>query len=61
MAEGYAFRSDESEMNGMEAVIAGQILAGLVAIALLRRLRPAPVLVPARVRRPAPRVRRVEQ
>lgn len=58
MARGYAFRSHESEMDGMEAVIAGQILAGLVAIGLLRRRpRPVPVLVPARVRRPAPRER----
>lgn len=45
----------------MDAVIAGQILAGVVALILLRgrsRLQPAPqpVLVPARVR-PAPRRR----
>ena len=46
----------------MDAVVVGQVLAGIVALILLRgrarrRLAPQPVLVPARVR-PAP-VRRV--
>jgi hypothetical protein len=45
----------------MDAVVAGQILAGVVALILLRgvargRPAPAPVLVPARVR-PVPRRR----
>lgn len=38
----------------MDAVIVGQILAGLTALILLRRRsRPEPVVIPARVR-PAP-------
>ncbi|MGI8914581.1 MAG: hypothetical protein ACR2JY_12515 [Chloroflexota bacterium] len=42
----------------MDAVIAGQVLAGLTAVILLRRLpRLEPALIPARVR--TPRRRRV--
>jgi len=46
----------------MEAVVAGQILAGLTALILWRRrARPVPALIPARVRQPVRRqVRRNE-
>jgi|GEM_PF-5875811 hypothetical protein len=40
----------------MDAVIAGQILAGLTALILWRRrARPVPALIPARVQPPARR------